>query len=454
MTQNTHSETLQEETSSATPHKFEQRTKLLPAPLNDTSSPKSTSPNASKKSIQLENTVYSFDTQSFDCDSYNNERFEISMQSTCYFILWNDGVHSGKLLTRYISSTKPNAKTIVFINGGPGLDHLQMMNPTLLQLRDNYNLIWYDQRGTGASYLPIKDLLNSDVIGLRQYINDLIAIKRLLTEESVHLYAHSFGGLISITAARIYPNDFSNLILSSPTYGVLSYSKGIASENHTMMSFEKAISAITQLSPQDKKLLKEKFYTYLRTSKSISINTIDYNNFPTVGMRWVEEEIPAGAIADTIMFGLIALSPLSNFVEISTLIDRSFTDPQFLKGRIKTLRQHGINGFLNHSMICNFSGSFPPTSLSEDQLKDFLLYCRTILVKNEMNNYLSSITLVNFAHPTMVFTGHQDFLKTDAVLLKKEHPSAFFLEMQGCDHEMLATEKQCIPLGQIREFLK
>jgi proline iminopeptidase len=98
----------------------------------------------------------------------------------------------------------------VAIHGGPDFDHAYFL-PELDRLANSCRLIYYAQRGRGAS---AGDVRPEDVT-LASEIEDLDALRSHLGLESMALLGHSWGGVLSMEYAIRHPERVSHLILLS-----------------------------------------------------------------------------------------------------------------------------------------------------------------------------------------------------------------------------------------------
>jgi proline iminopeptidase len=99
---------------------------------------------------------------------------------------------------------------ILAIHGGPDFDH-QYLLPELDRLADSRRLVYYAQRGRGASLGNVRP---KDVT-LASEIEDVDALRAHLGLESVALLGHSWGGVLAMEYAIRHPERTSHLILMS-----------------------------------------------------------------------------------------------------------------------------------------------------------------------------------------------------------------------------------------------
>ena len=124
---------------------------------------------------------------------------------------------AGKIPTEQVAlayetfGTSSSALPLLVVNGGPGLSHAYLL-PTDVwkQLAQKRRVIFYDQRGTGAS----KPVQAGAPQTLAAQVADLEAVRKGLNLPQVLLLGDSYGGLLSIAYASAHPEHVAKLILS------------------------------------------------------------------------------------------------------------------------------------------------------------------------------------------------------------------------------------------------
>jgi len=114
-------------------------------------------------------------------------------------------------VTLYVQVTGNPAAGNVFIaiHGGPGMSSDYMAS--LEQLAgDKLAVVTYDQRGTGRSTSPSDDPAN---YSLPKYVEDLEAVRQAVGVEQVHLFGHSWGGVVAMRYATVYPQKVRSIVL-------------------------------------------------------------------------------------------------------------------------------------------------------------------------------------------------------------------------------------------------
>ena len=120
---------------------------------------------------------------------------------------------------------KYNAETIIMLHGGPGVP--MDFAPIVEVLSSKYQVISFDQRGTGRS--PAKGATYS----MDEYIDDIDAVSKYYAVTEFHLFGHSWGGLYAQIYAERNPRKVLSLFLSSPSSGTGSVWK--ATEREVML---------------------------------------------------------------------------------------------------------------------------------------------------------------------------------------------------------------------------
>lgn len=101
---------------------------------------------------------------------------------------------------------------VVVVHGGPGLDH-SYLRPWFGPLAETREVIFYDQRGLGAS----NAVLDAASISMERYLTDIDRVReRVAGRERVTLLAHSWGAVPALLYALERPERLSGLILVSP----------------------------------------------------------------------------------------------------------------------------------------------------------------------------------------------------------------------------------------------
>jgi proline iminopeptidase len=101
---------------------------------------------------------------------------------------------------------------IVLLHGGPGVP--DYLGPVAARLAPRHRVITFDQRGVGASKV------RTGGYSIAVYLGDLEAIRIWLGVKRLHLFGHSWGGLLGQLYAAAYPSRTNSLFLCNSSTGV------------------------------------------------------------------------------------------------------------------------------------------------------------------------------------------------------------------------------------------
>jgi len=148
--------------------------------------------------------------------------------------------------TKKIGSGDP----VLFLHGGPGLFHDYLVQP-FKQLSSNHELIFFDQRGSGAS-----SALNPNrAICINDFVADIESLRQALNIPTFTLIGHSWGGLLAVLYAAKFGKNLKSMILVDPAPGNSSFDKvgRNAMQNRLTADDREEINTIMQTNPFDKR---------------------------------------------------------------------------------------------------------------------------------------------------------------------------------------------------------
>jgi len=104
-----------------------------------------------------------------------------------------------------------NSEVVLLLHGGPGVpDYLNKIGDFL---KKDFKVIRFDQRGVGNSIA-----LNNQY-DIKYYLDDINEILEFIKVEKIHIFGHSWGGLLAQIYTSQYPNKIKSLFLCSPSSG-------------------------------------------------------------------------------------------------------------------------------------------------------------------------------------------------------------------------------------------
>ncbi|NRF70282.1 alpha/beta hydrolase [Aquincola sp. S2] len=107
---------------------------------------------------------------------------------------------------------QPDKPVLIVLHGGPGADYRYLLG--LKALADDYQVVFYDQRGTGLS-----PRVPAGSITVQRFIDDLDAfVETFGRGRPVHLLGHSWGAMLASAYTGSHPAKVSRLILAEPAF--------------------------------------------------------------------------------------------------------------------------------------------------------------------------------------------------------------------------------------------
>jgi len=97
-----------------------------------------------------------------------------------------------------------NGTPIVLLHGGPGLG--DYLGPVAEMLSPPHLVISYDQRGRGQSS-------RQGSYHLKEHVQDFNDLRKHLAVDKIHIFGHSWGGLLAQLYAKTYPQHVASLVL-------------------------------------------------------------------------------------------------------------------------------------------------------------------------------------------------------------------------------------------------
>ncbi|WJX08336.1 alpha/beta fold hydrolase [Bacillus cereus] len=139
-------------------------------------------------------------------------------------------ISGSELYVKRVGKGRP----IFFLHGGPGSEH-RFFLPYVLPLAEQFELIFYDQRGCGKSIASKKTTYS-----MEDEINNLEYIRSSLGLDNILLFGESWGSMLALMYAATFPEHVNKILLTAAI--------GITSEG--LKVFEKELDK--RLSKKDK----------------------------------------------------------------------------------------------------------------------------------------------------------------------------------------------------------
>ncbi len=102
--------------------------------------------------------------------------------------------------------------TLVFLHGGPGLDH-RLLRPLAEPLTREYRCILPDQRGSGGS---VVERLDADALHINRLIEDIDDLRQHLGEKRLRLIGWSWGAALALLYGAVHPDRLEQVAAIAP----------------------------------------------------------------------------------------------------------------------------------------------------------------------------------------------------------------------------------------------
>lgn len=106
----------------------------------------------------------------------------------------------------------PANPVIIVLHGGPGGDYRSIL--TLSELKDEFFVVFYDQRGSGLS-----PRVEAEELTLVRYIADLnLIVNHYSPRDEVRIIGHSWGAMLASAYIGQHPDKVSQAVLAEPGF--------------------------------------------------------------------------------------------------------------------------------------------------------------------------------------------------------------------------------------------
>ena len=113
---------------------------------------------------------------------------------------------------------KGQGPALYILTGGPGAPPEHPSYSIMDSLKSSYTCVLLHQRGSGRSRnIPV----NAHTINIKSYLQDIEVLRKKRGDNKITLLGISWGGLLAMNYAVLYPQHVSNLVLlgsAPPTY--------------------------------------------------------------------------------------------------------------------------------------------------------------------------------------------------------------------------------------------
>ena len=124
---------------------------------------------------------------------------------------------------------------LVIMHGGPGMNQSYLV-PHLMPLAKRYQLIFFDQRASGQSAVPLPDSISLDFTA-----DDIEAIRQEWKLEKISLLSHSWGVIPAVHYALDHPDRVHKMIWCNPVPLSTEYNTDLALAQQKRMTRQDSV---------------------------------------------------------------------------------------------------------------------------------------------------------------------------------------------------------------------
>ena len=251
---------------------------------------------------------------------------------------------------------KTEAPVLLFIHGGPGQSESAMAYIVEEYAERNYNIVYYDQRGAGKTYLKNKKQKPNTEILKRDLLEVVCYLKSLYMKDKIGIIGHSWGSVLGSMFALEHPEHTLCYIGCGQVVNLM--------ENESI-GFSKLKEAIEKSGNKkdQKKLLKIGEYP---------VPYFDMNVYRKMGMvRNLQGKYNLAASVDWNMTKIILNSPIIGLRDIWPFMVGNFINQQVMKELMSfDLRKKGTSYQVPVFYVLGESDQQTPIELGEKYFQE------------------------------------------------------------------------------------
>lgn len=197
--------------------------------------------------------------------------------------------------------SKAEDPVLLFLHGGPGQSETMLAYRVEEYQERKYNIVYYDQRGAGKTYLknkkdkPDTETLKNDLLEIVQYL------KKLYRKEKIGILGHSWGSVLGSMFALEHPEH---------TLCYIGCGQLINTQENERIGYAKLKEAITMSK-------NKKDYARLQNLGEYPLDYFDKDVFWKMGrMRSLQGKYDLGLRIDGKMVSLFLKSPIIGWKDI------------------------------------------------------------------------------------------------------------------------------------------
>ena len=212
--------------------------------------------------------------------------------------------------------TKKEAPVLIFIHGGPGQSEAMIAYIVEEYTSRNYNVVYYDQRGAGKTYLKNKKARPDTEILKEDLLEIVLYVKKAYQKEKVGIIGHSWGSVLGSMFALEHPEH---------TLCYIGCGQVIDLMENERVGYNKLKDAIERSGNKKDRKKLEKIGEY-------PVATFDAGTYRKMGkVRSLQGKYHLAATFDKNMIRMFRKSPIMGIVDVFPFITSMVVNMQVMK---------------------------------------------------------------------------------------------------------------------------
>ena len=213
--------------------------------------------------------------------------------------------------------TKQEAPVLIFIHGGPGQTESAIAYIVEEYASRNYNIVYYDQRGAGKTYLRNKKAKPDTEILKKDLLEIVLYVKKQYGKDKVGIIGHSWGSVLGSMFALEHPEHLLFYIGCGQVINLM--------ENERV-GYNKLKEAIEQSGNKKDMIKLEKIGEYPEA------DTFDMNTLRKMGkVRDLQGKYQLAATVNKDMIKMFQKSPIMGIKDIFPFLTGMMVNMQVMK---------------------------------------------------------------------------------------------------------------------------
>ena len=213
--------------------------------------------------------------------------------------------------------TMQEAPVLIFIHGGPGQTESAIAYIVEEYADRNYNIVYYDQRGAGKTYLRNKKAKPDTEILKKDLLEVVLYVKKQYGKDKVGIIGHSWGSVLGSMFALEHPEHLLFYIGCGQVINLM--------ENERV-GYNKLIEAIEQSGNKKDMIKLEKIGEYPEA------DTFDMNTLRKMGkVRDLQGKYQLAATVNKDMIKMFQKSPIMGIKDILPFLTGMMVNMQVMK---------------------------------------------------------------------------------------------------------------------------